>query len=113
MKHIKEFNSNELTSLQKDLAGVGLGGEKAIITFGGVIPNRDPENPGYWPMFIRQIVIPFPYTISKMEDKEERVMEALKKGEFEVEVDEEDDEIDKPRCKFLDEFAGESDGESE
>lgn len=92
MKHIKEFNSNELTSLQKDLAGVGLGGEKAIITFGGVIPNGDPENPGHWPMFIRQIVIPFPYPISEMEDKEERVMEALKKGEFEVEVDEEDDE---------------------
>jgi hypothetical protein len=31
----------------------------------------------------------------------------------EADEDEEDDEIDKPRCKFLDEFAGESDGESE
>jgi len=92
MKHIKELDQNELTPLQKDPAGVGLGGEKAIITFGGVIPNGDPENPGYWPMFIRQIVIPFPYPISKMEDKEERVMEALRKGSFEVEVDGEDDE---------------------
>ncbi len=33
----------------------------------------------------------------------------------EADEDDEDDEIDKPlaRCKFLDEFAGESDGESE
>jgi hypothetical protein len=31
----------------------------------------------------------------------------------EADEDEEDEEIDKPRCKFLDEFAGESDGEPE
>ena len=31
----------------------------------------------------------------------------------EADEDEEDEEIDRPRCQFLDEFAGESDGEPE
>ena len=63
--------------------------EKATINFIGVLPNED-DFSGYWGLTTRSIVIPFSEKVSEAEDKESRVLQALREGTFEVQISEED-----------------------
>lgn len=59
--------------------------EKAIINFPGVLPNED-DFTGHWGLTDRLIVIPFSERVSESEDKETRVLQALRDGTFEVQI---------------------------
>lgn len=63
--------------------------EKATINFTGVLPNED-DYSGYWGLTTRSIVIPFSEKVSDSEDKETKVLQALREGTFEVQISEED-----------------------
>ena len=63
--------------------------EKATINFTGVLPNED-DYSGYWGLTTRSIVIPFSEKVSEAEDKESRVLQALREGTFEVQISDED-----------------------
>lgn len=64
--------------------------EKATINFTGVLPNED-DFSGHWVITTRSIVIPFSEKVSDSEDKEAKVLQALREGAFEVQISEEDD----------------------
>ena len=59
--------------------------EKATINFPGVLPNED-DFTGHWVLTDRIIVIPFSERVSESEDKETRVLQALRDGTFEVQI---------------------------
>jgi hypothetical protein len=63
--------------------------EKATINFTGVLPNED-DFTGHWVLTTRSIVIPFSEKVSDSEDKETKVLQALREGTFEVEIFDED-----------------------
>ena len=63
--------------------------EKATINFIGVLPNED-DFTGHWVLTTRSIVIPFSEKVSDSEDKETKVLQALREGTFEVEIFDED-----------------------
>ena len=63
--------------------------EKATINFIGVLPNED-DYSGYWGLTTRSIVIPFSEKVSDSEDKEAKVLQALREGTFEVQISDED-----------------------
>ena len=63
--------------------------EKATINFTGVLPNED-DFTGHWVLTTRSIVIPFSEKVSDSEDKETKVLQALREGTFEVQISEED-----------------------
>ena len=63
--------------------------EKATINFTGVLPNED-DFTGHWVLTTRSIVIPFSEKVSDSEDKEAKVLQALREGTFEVEIFDED-----------------------
>lgn len=63
--------------------------EKATINFTGVLPNED-DFSGYWGLTTRSIVIPFSEKVSNSEDKETKVLQALREGTFEVQISDED-----------------------
>ena len=63
--------------------------EKATINFIGVLPNED-DYSGYWGLTTRSIVIPFSEGVSDSEDRETKVLQALREGTFEVQISEED-----------------------
>jgi len=64
--------------------------EKATINFTGVLPNEDDYSGDYWGLTTRSIVIPFSEKVSDTEDKEARVLQALREGTFEVQISDED-----------------------
>ena len=63
--------------------------EKATINFIGVLPNED-DYSGYWGLTTRSIVIPFSEKVSDSEDRETKILQALREGTFEVQISEED-----------------------
>lgn len=63
--------------------------EKATINFTGVLPNED-DFTGHWVLTTRSIVIPFSEKVSDSEDKETKVLQALREGTFEVQISDED-----------------------
>ncbi len=63
--------------------------EKATINFTGVLPNED-DFTGHWGLTTRSIVISFSEKVSDSEDKETKVLQALREGTFEVQISEED-----------------------
>ena len=63
--------------------------EKATINFIGVLPNED-DYSGYWGLTTRSIVIPFSEGVSDSEDRETKVLQALREGTFEVQISDED-----------------------
>ena len=63
--------------------------EKATINFTGVLPNED-DYSGYWGLTTRSIVIPFSEGVSDSEDRETKVLQALREGTFEVQISDED-----------------------
>ena len=63
--------------------------EKATINFIGVLPNED-DYSGYWGLTTRSIVIPFSEKVSDSEDRETKVLQALREGTFEVQISDED-----------------------
>ena len=63
--------------------------EKAAINFIGVLPNED-DYSGYWGLTTRSIVIPFSEGVSDSEDRETKVLQALREGTFEVQISDED-----------------------
>jgi len=63
--------------------------EKATINFTGVLPNED-DFTGHWVLTTRSIVIPFSEKVSDSEDKETKVLQALREGTFEVQIFDED-----------------------
>jgi hypothetical protein len=65
--------------------------EKATINFTGVLPNED-DFTGHWVLTTRSIVIPFSEKVSDSEDKETKVLQALREGTFEVEIFDEDND---------------------
>ena len=63
--------------------------EEATINFIGVLPNED-DYSGYWGLTTRSIVIPFSEKVSDSEDRETKVLQALREGTFEVQISDED-----------------------
>ena len=61
--------------------------EKAFIILPGVLPNED-DFTGYWGLTQRTIVSSFSPKISDREDKEDLFLQALKEGNFEVQLEE-------------------------
>lgn len=61
--------------------------EKAYIILPGVLPNED-DYTGYWGLTQRTIATTFPHKISDREDKEDLFLQALKDGNFEVQLEE-------------------------
>ena len=63
--------------------------EEATINFIGVLPNED-DYSGYWGLTTRSIVIPFSEKVSDSEDRETKILQALREGTFEVQISDED-----------------------
>jgi len=63
--------------------------EKATINIIGVLSNED-DFSGFWGLTPRSIVIPFSEGVSDSEDRETKVLQALREGTFEVQISDED-----------------------